>query len=387
MNVPELNRLLKNVSVPGTRQMANRVAQMPESIDLTLGQPDFPTPESIRNRVMEAVKDQPMKYSHNRGTSDLRTAIVNFYKDKYNADYDAADEVIVTNGGSEALDTIFRTIINPGDEVIMPAPIYTGYEPIVTMLGGRTVLVDTTETDFVPVADHIEAAMTDRTKAVLLNYPNNPTGTVYPKETIETLVKLFEKHDVFVVIDEMYSENTLDGSHHSFTSYPEIKDKLLAVNGLSKSHAMTGWRIGWLLGSVEMVEKLTLVHLYNTLCASMPSQIAALEALTGAVDAPVEMNAAYVERRNYIYKRLVDMGLDVVMPKGAFYIFPSIKEYNGSSFDFAVELLEKARVAVVPGAAFSEYGEGYIRISFATSMENLEEAANRLEKFLKEKTQ
>ncbi|AKG74826.1 N-acetyl-L,L-diaminopimelate aminotransferase [Salinicoccus halodurans] len=385
MNVPELNRLLKNVGVPGTRQMANRVAQMPGSIDLTLGQPDFPTPGSIRNRVMKAVEDQPMKYSHNRGTLELRTAITEFYRKKYSADYNPDDEVIVTNGGSEALDTIFRTIINPGDEVIMPAPIYTGYEPIVTMLGAKTVLVDTTDTDFVPVAEKIEAAITDRTKAVLLNYPNNPTGAIYPKETIESLVKLFDRHDIFVIVDEMYSENTLDGTHHSFTTYPEIKGKLLAVNGLSKSHAMTGWRIGWLLGSDEMIEKLTLVHLYNTLCASMPSQIAALEALTGAADAPVEMNAAYIERRNYIYKRLMDMGLDVVLPRGAFYIFPSIKEYNESSFDFAVELLEKAHVAVVPGSAFSKYGEGHIRISFATGMKNLEEAADRLEGFLRGK--
>ncbi|WP_411842674.1 aminotransferase class I/II-fold pyridoxal phosphate-dependent enzyme [Salinicoccus sp. HZC-1] len=385
--MPELNKLLKDVEVPGTRQMANRVARMPESIDLTLGQPDFPTPQSIRDRVMEAVGDQPMKYSHNRGTIELRTAIANFYKNKYGADYDAADEVIVTNGGSEALDTIFRTIVNPNDEIIMPAPIYTGYAPIASMLGAKTVLVDTTDTDFVPTAEKIEAAITDKTKAVLLNYPNNPTGAIYPEETIESLVKLFEKHDIFVIVDEMYSENTLDGEHYSFTSYPEIKDKLLAVNGLSKSHAMTGWRIGWLLGSAEMVEKLTLVHLYNTLCASMPSQVAALEALTGALDAPVEMNAAYVERRDYIYRRLVDMGLDVVLPKGAFYIFPSIRKYNESSSDFAIELLETAQVAVVPGAAFSEYGEGHIRISFATSMENLEAAADRLERFLSRKSE
>lgn len=387
MNVPELNRLLKDVGVPGTRQMANRVAQMPDSIDLTLGQPDFPTPWSIKERVMEAVQDQPMKYSHNRGTIELRTAISDIYKNKYSAKYGAADEVIVTNGGSEALDTIFRTIVNPGDEIIMAAPIYTGYEPIATMLGAETVLVDTTETDFVPDPEKIEAAITDRTKAVLLNYPNNPTGAIYPKETIESLVKLFEKHDIFVIVDEMYSENTLEGEHYSFTSYPEIKDRLLAVNGLSKSHAMTGWRIGWLLGSAEMVEKLTLVHLYNSLCASMPSQIAALEALTGALDAPLAMNAAYVERRDYIYGRLVDMGLDVVMPKGAFYIFPSVRKYNDSSFDFAVELLEATQVAVVPGSAFSEYGEGHIRISFATSMENLETAADRMERFLSRKNE
>lgn len=383
--MPELNRLLKNVSVPGTRQMANRVAGKPESIDLTLGQPDFPVPGAVRDRVMQAVDSQPMRYSHNRGTMELRKAITDFYKDKYKADYEPSDEVIVTNGGSEALDTIFRTIINPGDEVIMPAPVYTGYEPIVTMLGGITVLVDTTDTGFIPTAQKIEAAMTERTKAVLLNYPNNPTGAVYPEETVASLVELFKRHDIFVVVDEMYAENTLDGEHHSFTSYPDIKDRLLAVNGLSKSHAMTGWRIGWLIGNAEMVEKMTLVHLYNTLCASMPSQIAALEALTGAAGAPAAMNAAYQERRDYIYRRLIDMGLDTVLPEGAFYIFPSIKKYNESSFGFAVELLEEAGVAVVPGSAFSEYGEGHIRISFATSMENLEEAADRMERFLEGK--
>src|SRR5699024_7927591 len=224
-----------------------------------------------------------------------------------------------------------------------------------------------------------------RTKSVLLNYPNNPTGAVYPKGTVASLVELFKRHDIFVVVGEMYAETTLYGEHHSFTSYPAIKDRLLAVNGLSKSHAMTGWRLGWLLGSAEVVGKLAMFHLCDAMWASMPSQIAALEALTSAADAPAEMNAAYKERRDYIYRRLVDMGLETVLPEGAFYIFPSIKEYNGSSFDFAVELLEETGVAVVPGAAFSEYGEGYIRISFATSMENLKEAADRMEKFLKGK--
>lgn len=383
--MPHLNKNLKNVSVPGTRQMANRVADMPDSIDLTLGQPDFTTPEVIKDSVIEAVKGRQMKYSHNRGTLELRTAISSFYQKKYQTEYDPKDEVIVTNGGSEALDTIFRTIINPNDEVIMFAPIYTGYEPIVTMLGGDTVLLDTTATQFVPDPDQLERAITDKTKAVLLNYPNNPTGAIYSKETVDALVEVFKKHDIFIVVDEMYSENTLDGDHYSLTSYPEIKNKLLAVNGLSKSHAMTGWRIGWLLGSREMVEKLTLVHLYNSLCTSMPSQIAGHTALTEALDAPSVMNQEYVKRRDYIHKRLTEMGLDAVPPKGAFYIFPSVKKYDEKSFDFAVDLLEKTQVAVVPGAAFSEYGEGHIRISFATSMENLKEAADRMEQFLETK--
>ncbi|WP_020007281.1 aminotransferase class I/II-fold pyridoxal phosphate-dependent enzyme [Salinicoccus albus] len=380
--MPQLNKNLENVSVPGTRQMANRVADMPDSIDLTLGQPDFTTPQVIKDEVTTAVKDRQMKYTHNRGTLELRTAISNFYQKKYLAPYDPKDEIIVTNGGSEALDTIFRTIINPGDEVIMFAPIYTGYAPIVTLLGGETVLLDTAPAQFVPEADQLAQAITDKTKAVLLNYPNNPTGTIYPRGTLDALVHVFKKHDIFVVVDEMYSENTLEGEHFSLTSYPEIRDRLLTVNGLSKSHAMTGWRIGWLLGSREMVEKLTLVHLYNSLCTSTPSQIAGYTALTEAPDAPRVMNEEYVKRRDYIYQRLSEMGLDAVLPKGAFYIFPSIKRYNESSFDFAVDLLEKTQVAVVPGAAFSKYGEGYIRISFATSMENLKEAADRMEQYL-----
>lgn len=380
--MPQANRRMKDIEVPGTRQFANRVDEFPDAVDLTLGQPDFETPQPIKNAAIEAINTQSMKYSHNTGLFELRETISQYYREKYEAEYDPNGEVLVTVGGSEGIDAILRAILDPGDEVLIPAPTYLGYEPIVELSGGVTKFVDMTETDFIATPELIESNITDRTKAIILNCPTNPTGVAYTKAQMDALVEVFRQHDIFIITDEIYAENTLEGEHISLSSYADIKEKVLVVNGLSKSHAMTGWRIGYVVGDRTIMEDITAVHLYNTICAAIPSQYAAIEALKHQRHVPREMNAAYIERRDYIYRRLIDMGLEVSRPTGAFYIFPSIRKYEADSFKFATDLLERVQLAVVPGRSFSEYGEGHIRLSFACSMGELTEAADRLEKYV-----
>lgn len=373
---------MKDIEVPGTRQFANRVGEFPDCVDLTLGQPDFETPRPIKEAAIEAINTKSMKYSHNTGLLELRKAISDYYKSEYSATYDPHGEVLVTVGGSEGIDGVLRAIIDPGDEVIVPAPTYLGYEPIIELSGGVTRFVDMTDTGLIATPELIESNITERTKAVLLNYPTNPTGVTYTKAQMDALVEVFKRHDIFVITDEIYGENTLDGEHISLAGYEDIKEKVLVINGLSKSHGMTGWRIGYVVGHRKIMEEVTAVHLYNTICASIPSQYAAIEALRNQLDVPKEMNQSYIRRRDYIYDRLLRMGLEVSKPTGAFYIFPSIKKYEDDSFKFATDLLETVQLAVVPGRSFSEFGEGHIRLSFACSMEELAEAADRLEKYI-----
>ena len=380
--MPKANRRMQYIEVPGTRQFANRVEEFPGCVDLTLGQPDFETPQPIREAAIDAINTQSMKYSHNTGLYALREAISNYYKDRHGAHYDPNGEVLVTVGGSEGIDGVLRAILDPGDEVIVPAPTYLGYEPIIELSGGITKFVDTTDTGLIATPELVERNITGRTKAVLLNYPTNPTGVTYTKEQMDRLVEVFKKYDIFVITDEIYGENTLEGDHISLAGYPEIKEKVLVINGLSKSHGMTGWRIGYVTGHRTIMEEVTAVHLYNTICASLPSQYAAIEALKHQLHVPAEMNKEYIRRRDYIYDRLTGMGLEVKKPTGAFYIFPSVEKYERDSFKFCTELLETVQLAVVPGRSFSEFGEGHIRLSFACSMAELKEAADRLEKYI-----
>lgn len=380
--MPKANKKMKNIEVPGTRQFANRVEEFPDCVDLTLGQPDFETPRPIRDAAIDAINTKSMKYSHNTGLPELREAISSYYKKRHGAYYDPSGEVLVTVGGSEGIDGVLRAILDPGDEVIVPAPTYLGYEPIIELSGGVTKFVDTTDTGLIATPELIEENITDRTKAIMLNYPTNPTGVTYTKEQMDALVEVFRRHDIFIITDEIYGENTLEGDHISLAAYPDIKEKVLVINGLSKSHGMTGWRIGYVTGHRTIMEEVTAVHLYNTICASLPSQYAAIEALKHQLHVPAEMNKEYIKRRDYIYDRLTNMGLEVKKPTGAFYIFPSVGKYTRDSFKFCTELLETVLLAVVPGRSFSEFGEGHIRLSFACSMAELEEAADRLEKYI-----
>ncbi|WJP98099.1 aminotransferase class I/II-fold pyridoxal phosphate-dependent enzyme [Macrococcus bovicus] len=382
--MPQFNDRVMALQVPGTRQFANKVSQYENGINLTLGQSGFDTPDFIRQAMTAAIEAGQLRYTHNKGLIELRTAITDYTAERFNVDYHPETEVLITNGGSEAIDSIFRTILNTGDEVIIPAPAYAGYEPIIQLLGAKTVFVDTTETHFVPTAAQIAAAITPRTKAVLFNYPTNPTGTTLSAETIQELVQLLKDRDLFIITDEIYSENIYEGQHHSFIEHPEVRSQLFYINGLSKSHAMTGARIGYVLAPEAAIDQVTKVHLYNSICAATPSQYGAIAALThpAAKQMITDMNTAYRERRDYLYDRLRQMGLPVELPTGAFYILPDISAYNSDSFQFATELLAAEQVAVVPGAAFTSYGEGHIRISFASTMEEIVEGCNRLERFL-----
>ncbi|SEM82793.1 aminotransferase [Paenisporosarcina quisquiliarum] len=377
-----INPRAQSLKIPGTRQFSNQLVHYPDAINLTIGQPDFPTPLSVKEAGIRAIEQNLTGYSHNAGLLELRNAVNSFFSDKYGFSYDIQNEIVITNGASEAIDAVFRTILEEGDEVILPAPTYSGYVPVIELCGAKVVYLDTTDTNFQPSAERLANLITDKTKAMFFNNPSNPTGVVLTKETMDGLVDVIKEKNIFVLTDEIYSENTFSGKHHSFASYMEIRDKLFYIHGVSKSHSMTGWRIGFLMGPANVMEHVVKVHAFNTICASLPAQYAAIEALTNAKDTPTEMNFEYVKRRDFVYSRLTDMGVTVEKPNGAFYIFPEIKKYGLNSFDFATKLLQEGGVAVVPGSAFTTYGEGYIRISYAYSMTVLEEGLNRLEKFL-----
>ncbi|WGG46514.1 aminotransferase class I/II-fold pyridoxal phosphate-dependent enzyme [Rossellomorea sp. DA94] len=377
-----INARARGLVIPGIRQFSNQLAFYPNAVNLTVGQPDFPTPPSVKEAGIRAIVSDQTGYSHNAGLPELRRAIRDFFADQYGLDYNPETEIIVTNGASEAIDSVFRTILEEGDEVILPAPLYSGYEPIITMCGAKVIYLDTSITQFRPSPERLESLITDKTKAVLFNYPSNPTGVTLSREEMDELAMVMKRHDVFIISDEIYSENAFEDSHHSFAAYEYLKDRLFLIHGLSKSHSMTGWRIGFVLGPESIMDHVVKVHIYNVVCASVPGQYAAIEALTNNRHVPSEMNIAYKKRRDFVCKRLVEMGFDVVVPKGAFYIFPSIKHLNLSSMEFATRLLEEGGVAVVPGSAFTHLGEGYIRISFAYSMEVLEKGLCRIENWI-----
>lgn len=381
MNI-RINPRAQSLKIPGTRQFSNQLVHYPDAINLTIGQPDFPTPLSVKEAGIRAIEQNLTGYSHNAGLLELRSAVNSFFSDKYGFSYDIENEIIITNGASEAIDAVFRTILEEGDEVILPAPTYSGYVPVVELCGAKVVYLDTTDTNFQPSAERLASLITDKTKAIFFNNPSNPTGVVLTKETMDGLVDVIKEKNLFVLTDEIYSENTFSGKHHSFANYKEIRDKLFYIHGVSKSHSMTGWRIGFLMGPSNVIEHVIKVHAFNTICASLPAQYAAIEALTNAKDTPSEMNLEYVKRRDFVYSRLMDIGLTVEKPNGAFYIFPDIRNYGMNSFDFATKLLQEGGVAVVPGSAFTSFGEGFIRISYAYSMAVLEKGLNRLEKFL-----
>lgn len=382
MMINRVNKRIKDLEVPGIRVFSNEVMQYPDGVNLTIGEPDFPTPERVKQAGIEAIKNNLTGYSHNAGLLELREKVSLFFEEKYKFHYDPVTEIVITTGASEGIDSILRTILNEGDEVIMPAPIYSGYEPIVHLSGAKVIYLDTMKTDLVPCPEKLEGLITEKTKAIILNYPSNPTGLTLTKEQVDRLVNVLERHDIFIISDEIYSENSFNNDHVSFASYPQIRNKLFLIHGLSKSHAMTGWRLGFVLGPQDLMEHMLKVHLYNSICAALPSQYAGIEALTTSRDTPKAMNKAYLERRDYVYDRLTSMGLSVIKPTGAFYIFPSIKITGLTSWAFATKLLESEHVAVVPGSAFTNYGEGFIRISYANSMETLVEAMNRIERFI-----
>ncbi|MGP4079694.1 aminotransferase A [Pseudalkalibacillus sp. R45] len=377
-----INPRVKEIQISGIRQFFNRVSQFPEAISLTLGLPDFPTPEHVKEAGKTAINENKTTYTHNAGSIDLRNAIAQFVKEKYSLEYRAEDEVIATSGASEAIDISLRTLLVEGDEVILPGPVYPGYEPVIHLCGAKPVHVDTRHTGFKLTAPLIKEHLTERTKCVILPYPSNPTGVSLTRDEIEEIAELLKEKNLFVLSDEIYSELTYEEPHRSIASFQGMKGKTIVINGLSKSHSMTGWRIGYILGDAAITQHILKVHQYNVTCVSSITQAAAVEALTEGKDDAGPMREIYKERLDYCYDRLLKMGLETYEPTGAFYLFPSIEQFGMKSWDFATKLLEEEKLAVVPGVAFSDYGDHYIRISYAYHKDQLKEGLDRLERFV-----
>lgn len=380
-----VNKMVKNIEVSGIRRFYNMVSHIEDVISLTIGQPDFPTPEHVKQAGIQAIEENFTTYTHNAGTIELRTAASNFVTKKYRLDYNPETEVIVTVGASEAIDIAFRTILAPGTEVLLPGPIYPGYEPIIRMCGAEPVHVDIRENQFRFTLDMIQPYITDKTRCIVLPYPSNPTGVSLKEQELKEISDYLKDKEIFVLADEIYSELIYDQPHVSIASF--LKEKTIVINGLSKSHSMTGWRIGFLFAPENISKHMIKVHQYNVSCANSIAQKAALEALTNGINDSLPMKQEYQLRREYVYQRLTSMGLKVVKPDGAFYFFVKIPEvFPSNSFDFALDLVHQAKVAVVPGSAFSNYGEGYFRLSFACSLETLESGLNRMEHYFLNKT-
>lgn len=376
-----INKKVKNIEISGIRKFANMVAGKKGMVSLTIGQPDFPTPLHIKEAAKTSIDENYTSYTHNAGDLALREAASHFVNKKYNLSYAPSTEVIVTVGASEAIDVTFRTILDGGVEVILPGPVYPGYEPIIRLCGAIPVHADIRHTSFRFTADVIKKYITEKTRCIVLPYPSNPTGVSLTKEEIKEIAALIKGKDIFILADEIYSELLYDQEHVSIAQY--LREQTIVINGLSKSHSMTGWRVGLLFAPSYLCQQIIKVHQYNVTCASSISQRAALEALTIGINDAAPMREDYQRRRKYVYDRLSSIGLDVVMPDGAFYFFIKVPTAKLNSFDFCLDLVDKVNLAVVPGSAFSELGEGYFRISFAYSMETLEDACNRLEEYVK----
>lgn len=377
-----LNTNSKFLRAPSIRQFSNRMKHIDDCVNLTIGQPDFPMPDVVKEAYISAIKEDKTSYSHNKGLPETRQAISNYFKKKYVFEY-SEEEIIITNGASEALDTSLRSMIEPGDEILIPGPVYAGYIPLIETLGGTPIYMDTTQSEFKVTPELINSHITEKTKAILLNYPTNPTGVILERSEVKAIVNtLVDKH-LFIISDEIYAENTFKGTHTSFAEFTEIRDQLLLIGGLSKSHSATGIRIGFLIGPEYLIEKLTFMHAYNCICANVPAQIACIAALNEGLEAPQYMNDAYIKRHDYLKNKLESLGFELTaQPEGAFYIFPSIKKFTENDFDFCVDVLEQAHVAMVPGSSFTDMGKGYIRISYAYEMDMLKEGMRRLENYL-----
>ncbi|MDT0016298.1 aminotransferase class I/II-fold pyridoxal phosphate-dependent enzyme [Listeria swaminathanii] len=371
---------LRDIQVSGIRAFNTRVTGIPDMIRLTLGEPDFPTPEHVKQAAITAIQENFTNYTPNAGMPELLEAASTYFHEKYDLSY-TNKEIIVTVGATEAISVALQTILEPGDEVILPDPIYPGYEPLITLNKAQPIKVDTTETNFKLTPEQLRAHITPKTKALIIPYPSNPTGVTLTKEELAALAEVLKETGIFVIADEIYSELTYRQEHVSIA--PMLKEQTIVINGLSKSHAMIGWRIGFLLAPESLTTEMLKIHQYSVTCASSISQKAALEALTHGKDDAFQMRTEYKTRANFTQDRLEKMGFTVIPPDGAFYFFVKLPDtIQENSFDWAVKLAEEAKVAVVPGNAFSEKGDRYFRLSYATSFNNLAEALDRMAAFL-----
>ena len=375
----------KVVDLPpsGIRKFFDLAASMEGCISLSIGEPDFVTPKLMMDAAIDSLNQGKTAYTSNAGLMELREEICNYLK-KYDLSYDAATEVLVTVGASEAIDLAFRALVGEGDEVLIPDPSFVCYGPLATMAGATPVYLNTYEKDdFRLMAEELEAKITPNSKVLLLPYPNNPTGGIMRKEDYEPIAEVVKKHNLFVICDEIYSELVYGGEKHfSFAALPGMKERSIVLNGFSKAFAMTGWRVGYACGPADVVAAITKIHQYGIMSAPTMGQYGALEGLRNGDEEVAKMVASYDERRKVIVQGFRDMGLSCFEPKGAFYCFPCIKSTGMSSEEFVEQLLMEEKVAVVPGNAFGASGEGFIRCSYASSMENIKEALKRIESFI-----
>ncbi|WMJ90539.1 aminotransferase class I/II-fold pyridoxal phosphate-dependent enzyme [Anaerocolumna sp. MB42-C2] len=378
-----LSKIVVDIQPSGIRKFFDIVSEMKDAISLGVGEPDFDTPWHIREEGIYSLEKGRTFYTSNAGLKDLKMEICNYLNRRFSLSYHPDHETIVTIGGSEAIDIALRAMLDPGDEVLIPQPSYVSYLPCATLAGGKPVIIELkAENQFRLTKEELLDAITERTKVLIMPFPNNPTGAIMEREDLEDIVKIVKEKDIFVLSDEIYSELTYGKKHVSIAEFPGMKERTILINGFSKSYAMTGWRLGYAVGPAVIIEQMVKIHQFAIMCAPTTSQYAAIEALRNG-DSDVEtMRDAYDQRRRYLIHAFREMGLECFEPYGAFYIFPCIKSLGMTSDEFATSLLREEKVAVVPGTAFGECGEGFLRISYAYSIENLKVAIERIEKFV-----
>ena len=380
----DLSKKVENIKPSGIRKFFDIVSEMKDAISLGVGEPDFETPWHIREEGIYALEKGRTFYTSNAGLKSLREEICRYLEKTQKIHYNPMTEILVTVGGSEAIDIGLRAIINPEDEVIIPQPSYVSYEPCAVLAGAKPVIINLkAENDFRLTAQELEAAITEKTKILILPYPNNPTGAIMDKNNLEAIAEIIKKYNILVMSDEIYGELTYSGGHISIASIDGMQERTILINGFSKAYAMTGWRLGYVCAPEPIIKQMTKIHQFAIMCAPTTSQYAAIEALKNGQEDVLMMRKSYNQRRRFLLKRFNDMGLECFEPYGAFYVFPCIKKFGMSSEEFALRFLEEEKVAVVPGTAFGASGEGYLRISYAYSMENLRVAIDRLEHFIK----
>lgn len=376
----------KAVSIPwsGIRKFFDIVNEMPDAISLGVGEPDFDTPWHIRDEGIYTLEKGRTFYTSNAGLKELREEISRYLARRVNVSYDPIHEVLVTVGGSEGIDMAMRAMLNPGDEVLIPQPSYVSYEPCAVLADGVPVIIELKEeNEFRLTKQELLDAVTDKTKVLVLPFPNNPTGAIMEKKDLEEIAEVILEKDLFVISDEIYSELSYNGEHVSIASLPGMRERTILINGFSKAYAMTGWRLGYACGPAEIISQMTKLHQYAIMCAPTNSQYAAVEALKNGDEDVAMMRESYDQRRRFLVHTFKQMGLPCFEPFGAFYIFPNIQEFGMTSEEFATRFLQEEKVAVVPGTAFGACGEGFLRISYAYSLEDLKEALGRLEHFVK----
>lgn len=377
-----LSKAITEIQPSGIRRFFDAASTMSNVISLGVGEPDFDTPWHVREEGIYSLEKGRTFYTGNSGLLELREEIGRYLDRRFGLSY-SADEILVTVGGSEAIDIGFRTMLDPGDEVIIPEPCYVSYLPCVKLAGGVPVRLPLEEKDqFKLTKEKLLPAITDKTKILVLPFPNNPTGAILNREELQIIADIVKEHDLFVMSDEIYSELNYEGGHVSIASIPGMRERTIVINGFSKSYAMTGWRLGYAAGPKEIMKQMLKIHQFVIMCAPTTSQYAAIEALRNGDEDVRRMRESYDERRRFLVNALNEMGLPCFEPKGAFYVFPNISAYGMTSEEFARRLLEQERVAVVPGTAFGECGEGFLRISYAYSIDNLKKALDKIEKFI-----